>query len=130
MDSPFDIFDLLFQHFNLITLITTVVLLLILFLLRKRLEKIPLIGILAILGCLANYSHTFKSYSDICSIPGVDCTFYIVDPHNIKQPLLSEILEIIPSAIIMTIVITFEQFLYLEEFQRRGKRYKNEGTLG
>lgn len=30
----------------------------------------------------------------------------------------------------MTIFVTFEQFLYLEEFERRGKRYINEGTLG
>lgn len=91
----------------MITLITTIVLLLILFLLRKRLEKIPLIGILAILGCLANYNHTFKSYSDICHMEGVDCTFYVIDPRNIKEPLLTEIIEIIPSAIIMTIVISF-----------------------
>ena len=30
----------------------------------------------------------------------------------------------------MAIVILFEQFLYLEEFDRRGKRYRNEGDLG
>jgi len=30
----------------------------------------------------------------------------------------------------MAIVIIFEQFLYLEEFDRRGKRYRNEGSLG
>jgi hypothetical protein len=30
----------------------------------------------------------------------------------------------------MTIVVTFEQFLYLEEFERRGKRYLSQGSLG
>ena len=30
----------------------------------------------------------------------------------------------------MTVILIFEQFLYLEEFERRGKRFKGEGTLG
>lgn len=30
----------------------------------------------------------------------------------------------------MTVVLIFEQFLYLQEFERRGKRYFGEGDLG
>lgn len=30
----------------------------------------------------------------------------------------------------MTVVVIFEQFLYLEEFERRGKRFGSEGNLG
>lgn len=31
---------------------------------------------------------------------------------------------------ILTVILVYEQFLYLEEFDRRGKRYNNEGNLG
>lgn len=85
---------------------------------------------MVILGILANYNCRFKSYSDICKIKEVDCTFKIIDQRNFQEIILSEVIEIIPSAIILTIVIAFEQFLYLEEFERRGQRYRNEGTLG
>jgi hypothetical protein len=30
----------------------------------------------------------------------------------------------------MTVILIFEQFLYLEEFERRGKRYNGGGNLG
>ena len=78
--------------------------------------------------------HPFKSYSDLCSINNeeikVNCTFSIVDPSNIKEPTLAEIIEVIPTSIMMAVVILFEQFLYLEEFERRGSKYRGEGTLG
>jgi hypothetical protein len=41
-----------------------------------------------IIGIVINYNHQFKSYSDICNREEVDCTFYIIDPRNIKQPTL------------------------------------------
>lgn len=130
MSSPFKILNLLFLHFNVVTLVITIVLLVLMFFLRQRLERIPLIGILAILGILANWGHTFLSYSDICAMETVDCQFYIVDQTNLKEPILAELVEVLPPALIMAVIILFEQFLYLEEFERRGKRYRNEGTLG
>jgi len=60
----------------------------------------------------------------------VDCTFYVIDKRNIKEPTFAELLEVVPSSIVMAIVVIFEQFLYLEEFERRGKRFKSEGSLG
>ena len=105
--NPFNILNLLFEHFNVVTLTITIVLLFLMFFLRTRLEKIPLIGILALVGILANMQHYFKSYSDICSREGIDCTFYILDPRNLKQPLLSEVIEVIPASLVMAIVILF-----------------------
>ena len=59
------------------------------FILRKRLEEFPLIGVLVVVGILANMSHPFKSYSDLCAIKDVNCTFSIVDQQNIREPVLS-----------------------------------------
>jgi hypothetical protein len=61
-------------------------------LLRGRLEKIPLIGIMVIIGILINLGHKFKSYSDLCNMEEVNCTFIILDAQNLKQPELSEII--------------------------------------
>ena len=76
-------------------------------------------------GILANMQPYFKSYSTICQREGVDCTFQILDPTVLKQPLLADIIEVIPAALVMAVVILFEQFIYLEEFERRGKKYRN-----
>ena len=92
MSNPFTVLNLLFESFNVITLILTVVLIILMFLLRKKLEKIPLIGIMVIIGILANMQHQFKSYSDICAMESVDCTFYVVNIRNLVQPVLSEII--------------------------------------
>jgi len=89
MSSPFNVLNLLFESFNVITLILTIVLLVAMLLLRKKLAKIPIIGIMVIIGVLANMQHNFKSYSDICSLEEVDCTFYVVDISNMKEPVLS-----------------------------------------
>jgi len=45
---------------------------------------------------------------------GVKCNFNIINPANIKQPIWSEVLEVIPASIILAVVVLFEQFLYLE----------------
>lgn len=37
---------------------------------------------------------------------------------------------LIPAALVMTAVLIFEQFLYLQEFARRGRCYFGEGDLG
>lgn len=37
---------------------------------------------------------------------------------------------LIPAALVMTAVLIFEQFLYLQEFSRRGRCYFGEGDLG
>lgn len=97
---------------------------------RGKLEKIPLIGIMVIIGILININHKFKSYSDLCKMENVDCEFKIIDYSKLKEPTLAELLEVLPSAIVLTVVLIYEQFLYLEEFDRRGKRYNNEGNLG
>lgn len=102
----------------------------IMFLMRGKLEKIPLIGIMVIIGIIINISHKFKSYSDLCKMENVDCEFKIIDYSKLKEPSLAELFEVLPSAIILTVVLIYEQFLYLEEFDRRGKRYNNEGNLG
>jgi hypothetical protein len=65
---------------------------------------------------LANIQHMFKSYSDLCSREDVDCEFYIVDVKNLKEPQLTDLIEVIPTALVMAIIVLFEQFLYLEEF--------------
>ena len=97
LDNPFEIINQLFTNFNVLTLTLTVALLVLMFLLRSKLNKIPLIGIIVILGCLANYNHKFKSYSDLCDYPydptdptaKVDCTFHVIDKNNFKEVVLS-----------------------------------------
>lgn len=85
---------------------------------------------MVIIGIIINIGHKFKSYSDLCKMDNVDCEFKIIDYSKLKEPTLAELLEVLPSAIILTVVLIYEQFLYLEEFDRRGKRYNNEGNLG
>ena len=46
------------------------------------------------------------------------------------QPTLQQLIKLLPAAGVMTVVIVFEQFLYLEEFERRGRRFGSEGNLG
>lgn len=116
LSSPFEMLKEIFAQFNVLTLVLTIVSICLLFLLRGRLERIPLIGILVIIGIIANWNHLFKSYIDLCNEKGVNCKFYIINPDNIKIPVLNEIIEVIPAAFIMTIILIFEQFLYLEEF--------------
>ena len=45
-----------------------------------------------IIGILINFSHQFKSYSDLCAMEGVDCTFYVIDKRNIKEPTFAELI--------------------------------------
>jgi predicted Co/Zn/Cd cation transporter (cation efflux family) len=90
------------------------------FLLRKKLQKIPLIAILVLIGIIINWSKIFKSYDDLCSYidPNnditIDCTFYILNVNNLIRPKLEEIIEVIPASLVMTVILIFEQFLYLE----------------
>lgn len=44
---------------------------------------------MVILGILVNYNHKFKSYSDICDLEDVNCTFYVIDKRNFKEPVLT-----------------------------------------
>ena len=85
---------------------------------------------MVIIGIIINIGHKFKSYSDLCKMENVDCEFKIIDYSKLKEPTLAELIEVLPSAIVLTVVLIYEQFLYLEEFDRRGKRYNNEGNLG
>jgi len=47
---------------------------------------------MVIIGILINLGHKFKSYSDLCNMEEVNCTFIILDAQNLKQPELSEII--------------------------------------
>ena len=114
----------------MLTLVLTIEALVIMLLMRGKLERIPLIGVVALIGILINLGHKFKSYSDICAMKEVDCEFKLIDSAKLKEPSLAELIEVLPSALILTVVLAFEQFLYLEEFDRRGKRYRGEGNLG
>jgi hypothetical protein len=78
---------------------------------------------MVILGIAINIGHKFKSYSDLCLMDSVDCEFKIIDYNKLKEPSLAQLLEVLPSAMILTVILVYEQFLYLEEFDRRGKRY-------
>lgn len=49
---------------------------------------------------------------------------------NLIRPTLEQLFTLIPAALVMTVVVVFEQFLYLEEFERRSKRFGSEGSLG
>lgn len=114
----------------MLTLALTVVSIIIIYLLRNKLNKIPFIAFLILLGIFINYKHHFKSYEDLCLYEGVDCKFYIIKIENLIQPTLAQIFALIPASIVMTFIVTFEQFLYLEEFERRGKRFGGGGNLG
>lgn len=37
---------------------------------------------------------------------------------------------LIPATLVMTAILIFEQFLYIQEFERRGRYYFGEGNLG
>lgn len=106
----------LFEHFNVLTLVLTIEAIIIMFLMRGKLERIPLIGILVVVGVLININHKFKSYSDLCLMPNVNCDFEIIDSSKLKEPTLADLIEVLPSAIVLTIILIYEQFLYLEEF--------------
>ena len=76
-----------------------------------------------LIGIIANINHPFKSMSDLCAYQDVNCHFYIINVGNLKYPpMLADIIEVIPAALVMAVIVIFEQFLYLEEFERRGKR--------
>lgn len=100
------------------------------FVLKERLAKIPFIGVLLILGIGINWSHYFLSYEDLCKVEKVDCNFYVLKLENIAIPHLKQIVSMLPAAVVMAAIVSFEQFLYLEEFERRGRRYGGEGNLG
>ena len=108
----------------------TVASILLIYLLRNKLNKIPFIAFLVLLGILINIKHHFKSYEDLCAYEGVDCKFYIIKIENLIQPTLAQIFALIPASLVMTAITIFEQFLYLEEFERRGKRLGGGGNLG
>ena len=93
------------------------------FLLRNRLEKLPIIAFLVLIGIVINWTHYFMSYEDLCAYANVDCKFYILKVDNLLAPEWKKLLGLIPAAIVMTAIIIFEQFLYLEEFERRGRRF-------
>lgn len=75
--------------------------------LRKRLIKVPFIGIIVLLFILINTKHFFKRYEDLCSMPDVDCKFYLVKLENMIPPSFEKIILMIPSAIVMTAVLIF-----------------------
>lgn len=119
-----------FEKFNVITLALTVLSIVLMFVLKERLAKIPFIGVLLILGIVINWSHYFLSYEDLCKVEKVDCNFYVLKLENIAIPHLKQIVSMLPAAVVMAAIVSFEQFLYLEEFERRGRRYGGEGNLG
>ena len=43
----------------------------------------------------------------------VDCEFKIIDYSKLKEPTLGNLLEVIPAALILTVILVYEQFLYL-----------------
>ena len=49
-------------------------------------------------------------------MPNVNCDFEIIDSSKLKEPTLADLIEVLPSAIVLTIILIYEQFLYLEEF--------------
>lgn len=100
------------------------------FLLRKWLAKIPVIAILVAVGILINWTHYFLSYQDLCGRDKVDCNFYIIKMENLLAPKIQQLLTLLPASLVMTAIIIFEQFLTLEEFERRGKRFGGGGDLG
>lgn len=105
-----------FQSFNILTLLLTIGCLAALFLLSDKLNKLPLIAILVILGVVINIPDIFQNYQDLCKYEGTDCKFYIIKLENIVPPSISRILGLIPAAAVLTIILIFEQFLYLQEF--------------
>lgn len=114
LTSPLEIIKETFKEFNWITLSITIVCIILLFILREKLNAIPFIGIFIVLGIAINWTHYFKSFEDLCTVEGVDCTFYIVNTDNLIQPTLEQIVKLLPAACVMTVIIVFEQFLYLE----------------
>jgi MFS superfamily sulfate permease-like transporter len=56
--------------------------------------------------------------------------FYIIKLDNIIPPRLEQIIMLIPATFVMTAILIFEQFLYLQEFERRGRYIFGEGNLG
>ena len=103
---------------------------LILFFIRQKLNKFPFIIVFIILGIAVNWSHYFKSFEDLCAQTDVNCEFNILRIENLIWPKIEQLLMLIPAAAVMAIVLVYEQFLYIEEFERRGKRFYGEGDLG
>lgn len=68
---------------------------------------------MVLLGALLNIGDKFKSYSDLCLMDSVNCEFKIIDYSKLKEPTLAELIEVLPSAMILTVVLVYEQFLYL-----------------
>lgn len=69
--------------------------------------------IVVVIGILLNISHKFKSYSDLCLMESVDCEFKIIDYSKLKEPTLANLVEVIPAALVLTVILVYEQFLYL-----------------
>lgn len=66
-----------------------------------------------VIGILLNIGHKFKSYSDLCLMESVDCEFKIIDYSKLKEPTLAGLIEVFPAALILTVILVYEQFLYL-----------------
>ena len=75
-------------------------------------------------------NHYFLSYQNLCGRDKVDCNFYIIKMENLLAPKIQQLLTLLPASLVMTAIIIFEQFLTLEEFERRGKRFGGGGDLG
>lgn len=60
-----------------------------------------------IIGIIINIGHKFKSYSDLCKMDEVNCEFKIIDYSKLKEPTLAELLEVLPSAIVMAVVLIY-----------------------
>lgn len=87
---------------------------LVLFLLREKLNAFPFIAVFILVGIFINWKHYFLSFEDLCAYQGVNCKFYIINIENIVHPTIQQVIALIPASLVMTVVVVFEQFLYLE----------------
>ena len=134
----------MFSEFNVLTLGLTIGSIILMILLKDRLNRIPFIALLVIVGIAINWTGIFESAKNLCAddivIPSatngdpipleIDCHFYVLKLENLQVPRFEELITLIPAALVLGAVIVFEQFLYLEEFERRGKRFGGGGDLG
>jgi hypothetical protein len=97
---------------------------------RRKLARFPSILLLALIGLLANIKNSFLTYESLCSWSGVDCSFYLVNLKNVVIPRLEEMMYLLPASVVLAAVLMFEQFLYIEEFRRLGRKNREEGDLG
>lgn len=105
MSNPLKTIMMTFQEFSFLTLSLTIISIGVMFFARRKLARFPSILVLAILGILINIKGNFLTYSDLCSWPDVDCTFYLVKLKNLVLPRLEELLYLLPASSVLAAIL-------------------------